>query len=61
MSVRHFWVDDEDDGCMSCGEQDYAESITDGLCVECNPTDPRHQLPAFALPLIEDEGFVGFE
>lgn len=46
---------------MSCGEQDYAESITDGLCVECNPTDPRHQLPAFALPLIEDEGFIGFE
>lgn len=44
MAQQKLWYEDEDDfGCFECGVIEYAPSITEGLCIECNPTDPRHK------------------
>lgn len=46
MAQQKLWFEDEDDfGCMNCGEVEYIPSITDGLCIDCNPTDPRYIKP----------------
>lgn len=45
MATQKLWFEDEEFGCMNCGEPDYTESITEGLCIECNPTDPRYIEP----------------
>lgn len=42
MSLQKFWMEDEEEGCMNCGELDFAQSKTYGLCIRCNPTDPRY-------------------
>ena len=36
-----FWFNDEENGCMNCGDLDYSTSITAGLCIHCNPVDSR--------------------
>lgn len=43
MTLQKFWMDDEEEGCMGCGQIDYAQSKTLGLCIQCNPTDPRYR------------------
>lgn len=46
MAEQKLWFEVEDDfGCMDCGEVEYTQSKTPGLCVECNPSDPRYEKP----------------
>lgn len=43
MSIQKFWMEEEE-GCMNCGELEFDQSKTMGLCIRCNPTDPRFYL-----------------
>lgn len=40
MAVQKF--EDFEDECANCGSSPYQHSRTNGLCVDCNPTDPRY-------------------
>lgn len=42
MATEKFWMEDDLDCCMNCGQSNYIHSKTQGLCIDCNPTDPRY-------------------
>lgn len=42
MATEKFWMEEDLDCCMNCGQSNYIHSRTNGLCVDCNPTDPRY-------------------
>lgn len=39
---KHLWYDEDVDLCQSCGQSRYVPSKTAGLCIECNPADPKY-------------------
>lgn len=42
MAKEKFWQDEDVDLCQSCGQSRYIPSKTAGLCIECNPADPKY-------------------
>lgn len=47
MTLQKFWIEDEDEGCMNCGELEFDSSRTEGLCIECNPCEPEFNIEDF--------------
>lgn len=39
---KGLWFEEDLDCCMNCGQSPYQHSRTNGLCLDCNPSDSRY-------------------